>query len=209
LQVEEISVLGSSAILGGEEHASNRLRVLGANAANKVLVSKKDAMGNEELNVFASIDEVSALFEYTEDQARAFAIIAAGLLRAFMDNDDAERLTDEVIQAHQAVALIQGLAGSGKSYVVFGWIALSTSWGHPNAVMTCAISGIAAVNVQGRTIASITCRTSEKSRQKMVSKKLLVVDEVNVACGSLPLSRPCASLVYPPYVARCVRCHGL
>ena len=63
--------------------------------------------------------------------------------------------------------------------MIRAWVALTESWNHPHAVRTCAPTGIAAVNVEGATIASLYNENSV-SREKQLEFLgclLLVVDE--------------------------------
>ena len=73
--------------------------------------------------------------------------------------------------------LIQGLAGSGKSYIVNAWTALAVSWGRDNAVQCVAITGIAASSLGGKTIASVLAMKKSFSAG-MLGTKVLVIDEV-------------------------------
>ena len=52
-------------------------------------------------------------------------------------------------EAYQRTIFLHGLAGGGMSFVIRAWVALAESWYNPNAVRTCALTGIAAVNVEG------------------------------------------------------------
>ena len=127
-----------------------------------------------EIPLFASLRQIKNIFMYSEDQTRAFRIGAAGLLQSIVDNLHDIDYTDIYVQSRQAALLVQGLAGSGKSYVINGWRALAVSWGHPSAVLTLALTGKAASIINGRTIASM----SFKKEKSFAPVKLLCIDEV-------------------------------
>ena len=84
--------------------------------------------------------------------------------------------TDDDSNHIQAFGVIQGLAGSGKSYVINSWKALALSWGQEYAVQCTCPTGIAASNILGKTIDSLLCSGNKKLA---ASIKLLVIDEVN------------------------------
>ena len=83
----------------------------------------------------------------------------------------------DCVKENQVFALIQGLAGSGKSYVINAWSALAKSWGRESAVLCVAITGIAASSLGGRTIASVLCMRKSFTAE-MLATKLLVIEEV-------------------------------
>ena len=67
--------------------------------------------------------------------------------------------------------------------MIRAWIAQAESWNHPHAVRSCAPAGIAAVNFEGTTIASLYNGNSV-SREKQLGFLgclLLVVDEISMA----------------------------
>jgi hypothetical protein len=169
-----------------EEHRQLRNRHIGTEqASSTVLVTVDPQKPAKALSIYASLNEVSTLFDLTDIQDTAFSIIGEALLQSFADFE--RGLTPDELhnlrEAHQRTLFLHGLAGSGKSFVIRAWIALAESWNHPNAVRTCAPTGIAAVNVEGSTIASLY-NGSAVSRDKQLDFLgclLLVVDEISMA----------------------------
>ena len=102
------------------------------------------------LPIYASLSEVSTLFDMTDDQNTAFSIIGEALLQSIADlkSDTTPDELHNLREAHQRTLFLHGLAGSGKSFVIRAWTALAESWNQPNAVRTCAPTGIGAVNVR-------------------------------------------------------------
>ena len=76
------------------------------------------------------------------------------MLSSYIDDGN---IPTDCVKENQVFALIQGLAGSGKSYVINAWSAVAKSWGRESAVLCVAITGIAASSLGGRTIASVLC----------------------------------------------------
>jgi hypothetical protein len=122
----------------------------------------------KEIPLFASIAEISNVCSLLEDQHRAFFIIGSALLRSFaldeMDNIGGEKdfpfpccsssyPTD--LEEQQALLLIHGVGGSGKSVIVRAITALAMSWMRTRAIITASIAGVACVNISGYTIASL------------------------------------------------------
>ena len=103
------------------------------------------------------LGEVSGLFSLTEDQDTALVIIGQALLKSFADikNGPTPDELNKLRKAHQRTLFLHGPAESGKSFVIRAWIALAESWNHSLEVRTCAATGIAAVSVEGVTIASL------------------------------------------------------
>lgn len=125
--------------------------------------------------VFASLREVCDIFTLTDsDQRRAFVIGAVAFLSSYIDDGS---ITTDCVKENQVFGVIQGLAGSGKSYVVNAWTALAMSWGRDTAVQCVAITGIAASSLGGKTIASVLAMKNSFSAD-MLATKLLVIDEV-------------------------------
>ena len=124
--------------------------------------------------LFASLRQIKNIFGYSDDQTRAFKIGAVGLLHSIVDNLNDIDYSDIYVESRQAALLTQGLAGSGKSYVINGWRALAVSWGHPAAVLTLALTGKASSLINGQTIASM----SFKKEKSFAPVKLLCIDEV-------------------------------
>ena len=145
------------------------------NPIDSILCKISDDKPHVHVPVLASLHEICIAFSINDpDQKRAFVLGGIALLLSFGDDGNS---TIDTTRDRQVFGLIQGLAGSGKTYVINSWIALAKCWGHPNAVLCVCITGIAASNLGGRTIASIL---SSRFRDEMLSVKLLVVDEVHV-----------------------------
>ena len=99
--------------------------------------------------------------------------------------------SDSYVANRQSALLMEGLAGSGKSYVISGWKALSISWGYPHAVTTFAITGIAASLVHGKTIASMFLKPANAFKPI----KLACIDEVKIeSCFHMSLS--CSNFLF-------------
>ena len=145
------------------------------NPMESILCKISDDKPHVHVPVLASLHEICIAFSINDpDQKRAFLLGGIALLLSFGDDGNS---SIDTTRDRQVFGLIQGLAGSGKTYVINSWIALAKCWGHPNAVLCVCITGIAASNLGGRTIASIL---SARFRDEMLSVKLLVVDEVHV-----------------------------
>ena len=104
--------------------------------------------GNVTFRICSSLQEIANIYDFTEDQKRAFIIGSIPLLKNIGDTDDDSNHI-------QAFGVIQGLAGSGKSYVINSWKALALSWGQEYAVQCTCPTGIAASNILGKTIDSL------------------------------------------------------
>jgi len=76
----------------------------------------------------ATINEVSRVFEYTEDQHVIFAIGARAFLQLLALEDVCDTVDVEILAAIQRLLFVHGMGGSGKSHVIRGWIALCSSW---------------------------------------------------------------------------------
>lgn len=140
-----------------------------------VLCRVSDENPSVKVPVFASLHEVCDIFTlHDPDQRRAFIIGAVALLSSYIDDGN---IPTDCVKENQVFALIQGLAGSGKSYVINAWCAVAKSWGRESAVLCVAITGIAASSLGGRTIASILCMRKSFPAE-MLATKLLVIDEV-------------------------------
>ena len=77
--------------------------------------------GNVTFRICSSLQEIANIYDFTEDQKRAFIIGSIPLLKNIGDTDDDSNHI-------QAFGVIQGLPGSGKSYVINSWKALALSW---------------------------------------------------------------------------------
>ncbi len=143
----------------------------------------------QKLPACATINEVSRLFEFTEDQHRAFTIVARALLESLVFEDvDADDMVDSevAVARYQQLLLLHGMGGTGKSYIIQGLLAVATSWGRPNSVGTFATTGVAAINVLGETIASLlfyynmTGSITSDLRVKLGALRVLIVDEMSM-----------------------------
>ena len=124
--------------------------------------------GKVKFRICASLQEIVDVFEFSNDQKRAFVIGALHLLTNIVTEDDDD------VNFLQIFGVVQGLAGSGKSYVINGWNVLGLSWGQQYAVQCVCVTCIAASNIQGRTIHSMFHVADEDA----IRIKLLVIDEV-------------------------------
>jgi hypothetical protein len=109
--------------------------------------------------VFPSIVEICRIFNLNHEQQRAMYISGKALLTSFFDDDNNTPATER--SENQSLLFIHGLGGSGKSVFIRALTALSTAWLRPDAVMTCAATGNAAVNVSGYTIDSLILKKPE------------------------------------------------
>jgi hypothetical protein len=73
-------------------------------------------------------------------------------------NEDHCGLIPLGIGPKQAVLKLQGKAGTGKSHIMRGLLALEKGWLRERTIMNVTITGIAAVNVKGVTIDSLLCQ---------------------------------------------------
>ena len=124
--------------------------------------------GNVMFKLCSSLQEIVDVYGFTKDQKRAFVIGAIPLLKNIGDSDDDANHV-------QVFGVIQGLAGSGKSYIINAWKALALSWGQGYAVQCACHTGIAASNIHGKTLDSLLY-TGNKKLATFI--KLLIIDEV-------------------------------
>ena len=68
------------------------------------------------------------------------------------------------------------MGGTGKSQTINAWSALFTSWSRPHAIIKIAITGVAAVNIDGGTFAMTT-----KTQDRHQGLCLLIVDEMSLS----------------------------
>ena len=140
-----------------------------------VLCRVSDEKPSVKVPLFSSLHEVCEIFTlFDPDQRRAFVIGAIAFLSSYIDDGS---IATDCVKENQVFALVQGLAGSGKSYVINAWCALAKSWGRESAILCVAITGIAASSLGGRTIASVLAMRKSFSAE-MLATKLLVIDEV-------------------------------
>ena len=124
--------------------------------SSKVSVSKSPDAPNIDIQLFSSLTEISDAFSFTTDQHRSFYIVGCGLLKAYgRDEQDSTDVNFDDIDINSISLLLHGIGGSGKSYVIRALVALSKSWLREGSIITCAIAGVAAANVNGYTIASL------------------------------------------------------
>ena len=142
-----------------------------------VLCRVSDEKPSVQVPLFASLHEISVIFTLSDpEQRRAFVIGAIAFLSSYIDDGN---ISTDCVKENQVFGLIQGLAGSGKSYIINAWSALATSWGRDTAVQCVAITGIAASSLGGKTIASVLAMKNSFSAD-MLATKLLVIDEVRL-----------------------------
>ena len=130
--------------------------------------------GKIKFSICSSLQEIVDVFTFSKDQKRAFVIGAIPLLKNIGEDE-----TDESSYL-QVFGVVQGLAGSGKSYVIKAWNVLALSWGQEYAVQCVCLTGIAASYINGRTIHSLLNATETQIQ----CIKVLVIDEVFIL--SLP-----------------------
>ena len=118
--------------------------------------------------ICSSLQEIVDIFGFSKDQKRAFVIGAIPLLKNIGEEEGDES------SYLQVFGLVQGLAGSGKSYVIKAWNVLALSWGEEYAVQCICMTGIAASYINGRTIHSLLHATETEIH----AMKLLIIDEV-------------------------------
>jgi hypothetical protein len=138
----------------------------------------------ERLLTCATINEVSRLFTFNEEQHRGF-IIAARALLASIENESSEK-EDEQLADLQQLCFYHGKGGSGKSHLIRASTALADIWSRFSGVQIFARTGIAAVNISGRTLASLLCSfkrwrsASQSVRLRYSATKMLILDEISV-----------------------------
>jgi hypothetical protein len=150
-----------------ERHNMNRNEALDSTeyykknptAPKTVSVAYKANHPNIIIPVFASLLEICKLYDLNVEQRRALYVSGKSLLTAFYNDDNS--VSEEVKLSNQTLLFIHGLGGSGKSVYIRSLIGLAASWLRPDAVMTCAPTGNAAVNVSGYTIESLIRKKKE------------------------------------------------
>jgi hypothetical protein len=161
-------------------------RIIPTDVATKVAVTVKHGEPQEDLPTCATLNEVSRLFKYSEDQHRAFAIVGRALLQFIGSEDSHFSMPDEDTVAIQRLLLIHGMGGTGKSHVILGYLALAVSWSRPDAIGTFAITGVAAININGQTLARLLFSfqkwgMTDTLRRKYQSLRTIVFDEMSMA----------------------------
>jgi hypothetical protein len=167
--------------------------------------------------IFPSIREVTTALQLTEDQLCAFYIMGKKYLESLSsadetsddsspfqhscnnDDDDDEimphitnddicgLLTPLGIGPKQAVLKLQGKAGTGKSHIMRGLLALEKGWLRERTIMNVTITGIAAVNVKGVTIDSLLCQKNSAFYNKVNRLSLIKTHNTLIIITSLLL----------------------
>jgi hypothetical protein len=103
-------------------------------------------------------------------------------------NDDiCGLLTPLGIGPKQAVLKLQGKAGTGKSHIMRGLLALEKGWLRERTIMNVTITGIAAVNVKGVTIDSLLCQKNSAFYNKVNRLSLIKTHNTLIIITSLLL----------------------
>jgi hypothetical protein len=136
--------------------------------------------------VCASINEVSRVFGLNESQHLAFSIIGRALLDYFSCEDKWDTMSDPELAELQRLLLLYGMGGTGKSHTINAWSALATSWSRPHAIIKIAITGVAAVNIDGGTFArfvyAYTKRgMTKKTQDKHQGLRRVILDEMSLS----------------------------
>ena len=150
---------------------------------------------------YASVEVMSARHYLNVGQHIAFVDIATALLldlraRAFGRSGQARDASNP-----QRIQYLGGEGGTGKSAVIHALCELAESWGHARAVLKLAPSGVAAVNIKGKTIHSglsvkmakriqndgtFVFRPTQAQLVAFAEVIVLVLDEISmVGCPSL------------------------
>ena len=188
LVVSEINAnyeIASSDCTHGAEPIQFTDRRIPADVAGNVSVTVKHGDPKRELPTCATINEVSRLFSFTEDQHRAFAIAGRSLLQYFSTEDNYFSMPDEELASMQRLVLIHGMGGTGKSHIFLGLHALALSWSRPDAIGGYCITGVAAINISGETIARLVFQfklwgMTDALRKRYQSKRAMILDEVSM-----------------------------
>lgn len=145
-------------LLPGNEDPRNsfKFRTLKVEDFNQAITDSQRQVENstmlrtEDLKPYPSISQVSQASKLNAKQHTSFAMAATSLLQTWRSID----LGGDQLPAVQLAHILNGEGGVGKSHVIKALQRFSALWGKPNAVKTLAMTGIAAVNVGGRTIHS-------------------------------------------------------
>ena len=106
------------------------------------------------LQANASIEAISVRYGLNVQQHIAFVEMAVPLLKQFRDVALGQNTLKRAADNPQKIMFMGGAGGTGKSEVIKALCELAVSWGHPKAVLKLAPSGVAAVNIGGKTIHS-------------------------------------------------------
>ena len=95
-------------------------------------------------------------------------------------------MSDHQIAELQRLLLLFGMGGTGKSHTINAWSALSTSWSRPHAIVKIAITGVAAVNIDGGTFARFVYAyvkrgMTKKTQDKHQGLRLVILDEMSLS----------------------------
>ncbi len=104
----------------------------------------------DQLSMYPSITAVSLAFNLNEAQHKSFSTFASTLLQTWRSIHTNSDVPNPIRLKH----IMNGAGGTGKSEVIKALQSFAILWSQPKAVKTIASTGIAAVNVSGRTIHS-------------------------------------------------------
>ena len=190
LTVTEISMNCSPAaedcVFGAEVFPFTQ-RQLPPGIEKTVQVTVKVGAETQPIETCATINEVSRLFNFTEDQHRLFAIVGRAFLGHLHTEGEHFSMADSDLAGTQRLAHLHGMGGTGKSHIIQGLLALARSWSRPNAIGTFAITGVAAINVSGETFARLTCyfektnKITDLTKERRQSLRVAVLDEISMA----------------------------
>jgi hypothetical protein len=136
------------------------------------------------LSLYPTIAATSKAHKLNEKQHRAFNLCASALVRTWKRIEGTANPRDELTATavnaedeHQLRLIINGEGGTGKSTVVQAVLAFVSLWNRPSAVRTIAATGIAAVNISGRTIHSaleLSISVTKSGHEKKPPSKQLI-----------------------------------
>lgn len=158
-KIEEARAAPAAPLLQGNENAKNQFlhRRLTVEDFNQAIADSQRLEGGistplstEDLKPYPSISQVSQASKLNEKQHTSFSMAATALLQTWRSID----LGGNQPPAVQLLHILNGEGGVGKSHVIKALQRFSALWGKPNAAKTLAMTGIAAVNVGGRTLHS-------------------------------------------------------
>jgi hypothetical protein len=159
---------------------------------------------HDSLPVFPTIGMVSEAFQLNFWQHIFFEVAARHLL--FEYSKDIESSLDEAMYpiTHsvdpylikpQLIAYLGGEAGTGKSTVIHALLAIAKKWGREGSVETLAFTGVAAINIKGRTMHSarhLQLSGAESEQGPTIEMKarfsrviLTIIDEISMTDQAL------------------------
>jgi hypothetical protein len=156
------------------------------------------------LPLFPSIAIVSESFHLNFWQHTMFEVAARHLLYEY-SADIAKALREPIYPATstlhpynikpQLIAYLGGEAGTGKSMVIHALLTMAQKWGREGSVETLAFTGVAAINICGRTMHSarnLKLSGAENSPNPSVEAKsrfsgiiLVIIDEISMTDQAL------------------------